>query len=275
MSRAEQPRVMLVSDLDYTMVDHSDTQHAALRAFAAVWKSHFERDSLLVFNTGRSLQLFNQLQADTPHLLRPNVLICSVGTEIYWSNDEQSEWSPDAEWSEYLDQGWDRAALLDVGQQVPGLVLQRESEQRPHKISYHVETNKGARVVAQLEEAIRGRGLRAQVISSSGVDVDVLAEMADKGGAVGFLLTRMKNQGTTPTAGVLVNGDSGNDVGMFKVPEAKGCCVGNAHEELRQFCTQANDSRFFLAKRRCAGGIIDALQHFGWLPADADVPALP
>jgi hypothetical protein len=41
--------------------------------------------------------------------------------------------------------------------------MQRESEQRPHKISYHVETNEGARVVAELEEAIRGRGLRAQV----------------------------------------------------------------------------------------------------------------
>jgi hydroxymethylpyrimidine pyrophosphatase-like HAD family hydrolase len=32
----------------------------------------------------------------------------------------------------------------------------------------------------------------------------------------------MKKQGTTPTAGVLVNGDSGNDVGMFKVRAGMG-----------------------------------------------------
>lgn len=43
-------------------VDHDDKQNAALKAFNELWKSKFAEDSLLVFSTGRSLALYNELR---------------------------------------------------------------------------------------------------------------------------------------------------------------------------------------------------------------------
>lgn len=43
---------------------------------------------------------------------------------------------PDAEWEAHLNEGWDRAAAVGVAAKLPDLEMQRESEQRPHKISY-------------------------------------------------------------------------------------------------------------------------------------------
>lgn len=42
----------------------------------------------------------------------------------------------DEEWEAYLNQGWDRAAAAAAAASHPELTLQRDSEQRPHKISY-------------------------------------------------------------------------------------------------------------------------------------------
>jgi len=43
-------------------VDHDDKEHAALKAFNELWKSKFAEDSLLVFSTGRSHHLYEELR---------------------------------------------------------------------------------------------------------------------------------------------------------------------------------------------------------------------
>lgn len=39
-----------------------------------------------------------------------------------------------------------------------------------------------------------------------------------------------------PSDGVMVCGDSGNDIELFAVPNARGCMVSNAHLELKRWC---------------------------------------
>jgi len=263
------PGVVLVSDLDHTMVDHGDSEHTALLAFNSLWKKHMEADSVLVFNTGRSLTLFLELQNEAP-LLMPDALICSVGTEIF--NRVEGSWQVDKEWELYLEADWDRSVMLGIGNSIPELTLQPESEQRPHKISYNVDGEKGPQAVQQLEKGIADSRLKAKVIYSGGMDVDVLAVRSDKGDAVQFLLSKLEKQGLVPSRGILVCGDSGNDIGMFKVKGARGCVVSNAHAELRDYCLAQNSRDIHMATKRCAGGIMEALQHFGWLPDGAQIP---
>ena len=46
----------------WRQVDHDDKEHAALKAFNELWKSKFAHDSLLVFSTGRSHKLYEELR---------------------------------------------------------------------------------------------------------------------------------------------------------------------------------------------------------------------
>ena len=45
----------------------------------------------------------------------------------------------DAEWEQFLDQGWNRRHAAGIAVGLPELELQRDSEQRPHKISYKLK----------------------------------------------------------------------------------------------------------------------------------------
>lgn len=123
------------------------------------------------------------MQKEAP-LLVPDVLVCSVGTEIFF----ESAGEADREWGRELDQGWDRQGALDAAAGIPelkqqvqfvptsaciaprrrrlhclcinqaraaqasqqlvlprllqsccGECLQAASEQRPHKLSYHLD----------------------------------------------------------------------------------------------------------------------------------------
>ncbi len=57
---------------------------------------------------------------------------------------------------------------------------------------------------------------------------------------------QMKQAGGYPTEGVLVNGDSGNDIELFCCKGVKGCIVSNAHPELRQWHETTNHDYVFV-----------------------------
>lgn len=271
-------------------MDHSDVTHDALCRFDRLWASEMSPDSLLVFSTGRSPELFAELAAEVP-LLRPDVLVCSVGTEILVAGE------PLRSWEQHLDAGgWDRESTLRAARETPGLELQRASEQRPHKISFKVrgaDAEEKARNVAELERRLEealSRGPRKsgldrgdsscapppsasppssssspfRVVYSGGEDVDVLPSRASKGHALAFLLDAIEERsGRRPAA--LASGDSGNDVELFKVPGVFGCAVANAHPELEAFCEANPSDHLFRATKRCAGGIVEALEATGLL----------
>ncbi|KAK9827782.1 hypothetical protein WJX74_001953 [Apatococcus lobatus] len=269
-------RFVLVSDLDWTMVDHDDKANSALLKFNDLWKAKLASDSLLVFSTGRSHKLFQELKTEVP-LLTPDVLVCSVGTEIFYeassSSGSSSQPEVDREWAAELDKAWDREAAVRAAASISELQPQVASEQRPHKLSYNLRTSQASaadEVIKRLQHALDAcKGLKAQIIYSGGADVDILPVSASKGKALDFLLQRMKKMGGFPTDGVLVNGDSGNDIELFIVKGVKGCIVSNAHTELRQWHDRNISDSVFLASQRAAGGIVEALSHFKLLPAAA------
>ena len=62
------------------------------------------------------------LQGEIP-LGDPDVLVCSVGTEIFF---EATGTQPvaDAKWTSKLDQGWDRQQVVDIVSGFSGLSMQ-------------------------------------------------------------------------------------------------------------------------------------------------------
>eukprot|EP00891_Asterochloris_glomerata_P006266 jgi/Astpho2/6266/fgenesh1_pm.00088_%23_25_t len=250
-------------------VDHDDKQNAALNAFNELWKSKFAEDSLLVFSTGRSLALYNELRKEVP-LGMPDVLVCSVGTEIFFekSGDGGRDPEPDKKWIGELDHDWDRAAVEEAAASFNELKPQGESEQRPHKLSFHVSVKGSAaeQLVEQLHNKIQAAGVSAKVIYSGGADLDILPQQASKGKALEFLLKEIKAAVGAPKDGVLVNGDSGNDIELFAVPGVRGCMVSNAHPELKKWYDAHKSPNLYKASRRCAGGIVEALYNFKLVP---------
>lgn len=181
------PRYCIVSDLDHTMVDHHDTQFTSLLAFNRLWTSKFAHDSLLVFSTGRSLELYKQLRTEAP-MLTPDLLICSVGTEIYHTTEQGLEL--DDEWLAELEKGWDRPQITSIVSSFVEFTPQSGSEQRPHKVSYYLDPKEGelgAAVVDRLRTQLADAHISCKVIHSGGRDVDVLPACASKGLALQFL----------------------------------------------------------------------------------------
>lgn len=260
--KLQEKRLMVVSDLDFTMVDHNDPSHDALIKFNLLWAAEFAQDSILVFSTGRSPSKFQDLKGQVP-LLTPDVLIMSVGTEIMYGESLEA----DKGWEEVLNEGWDRSAVVEEAKHFPQLRFQEESEQRPHKVSWFIDDQSQAQAAIDgISERLKSRGVRFKLIYSGGHAVDVLPEGAGKGRALEYLLRKLEEEGRKP-AFTLACGDSGNDIELFTVEAAHGVIVGNAMSELVQWYErQEKKAHIFRATERCAGGILQALQHYGAPP---------
>lgn len=245
---------LFVSDLDNTLVGDD----AALEVLNdRLVRQREQNGTKIVYATGRSLTLYRQLTTEKP-ILPPDALICAVGTEIYF-NPEDGTFDP--EWVELVSPGWDREKVVATTAHYSDLIPQPATEQGRFKASYFVSEEIAGDLIPRLETALADKGLEVKIIYSGSQDLDILPRRSDKGLAVRHLQQKwgLHDQQT------VVCGDSGNDIALFSVGQARGVIVGNARPELRQWYEQnATDYRYF-AQAACAGGILEGLKYFGWI----------
>lgn len=245
---------LFVTDLDNTLVGDDD----ALSALNQKLHQHRqEYGTKLVYATGRSRQLYHELKTEK-QLLNPDALIAAVGTEIY---DDDGQDTPDPAWSEKLSQGWDRELTVATAAHYADLVPQPDTEQRPFKISYFLSEDAAVEVLPRLKSQLAERGLDVKLIYSGSQDLDILPRHADKGLAVQFL----QQKWGIDSSKTAVCGDSGNDIALFSVGEARGIIVGNARPELLKWYKENPADYRYLAQAYCAGGILEGLHHFSFL----------
>jgi len=244
---------LFVTDLDNTLV--GDDQ-ALVELNRQLSQHRQEYGTKIVYATGRSPTLYRQLQTEK-HLLEPDALIAAVGTEIYLNGSD----TPTPAWSERLSQRWERDTVVAMTAHFADLIPQPDSEQRPFKVSFFLTQTAAVEVLPQLESLLQKQGLDTKLIYSTGLDLDILPRHSDKGLAMQFL----RQQWEIESEQTVVCGDSGNDLALFSVGEERGIIVGNAQPELLDWHSANPSAHHYLANAFCAGGILEGLNHFGFL----------
>jgi hypothetical protein len=243
--------ILFVTDLDNTLVGDDDSM-IQLNDWLEI--SRQQLGSKIAYSTGRSLTSYRQLCNEKP-LLVPDILVVSVGTEVYYVNES----NPDPAWTANLAQGWNREQVSAIANHFPELVSQPSSEQRPFKVSYFLTPTDADVVLPSLENLMRECSLEVQLVYSGSKDLDILPCQANKGMALCYLQSKF---GFT-TLQTIACGDSGNDLSMFSLAKTRGIIVANAQPELLNWhYTNPNPDRY-LATAPYAAGILEGLQHFG------------
>ncbi|MEJ2059701.1 MAG: HAD-IIB family hydrolase [Gammaproteobacteria bacterium] len=236
----------LISDIDNTLIG----DRASLRELLSVLKAHRDKVSFGVA-TGRRVELTLEALREWSVPV-PDVMITSVGTEIYYGPNL----TPDKGWAQHIDYRWEPERLRQLLDELPGLDLQPQVDQRRFKVSYFVDVGR-APPMDEIRGLLRKHDLYANVIFSHNAFLDLLPERATKGHAVRYFASKWG----IPIEHVMVAGDSGNDEDMLR-GSTLGVVVGNHSGELDHL---RRYKRVFFAGRSYAGGIVEAFKHYDFL----------
>ncbi len=238
--------LFIISDLDGTLVEGNDT--TGLDDFSKWIKENKEQ---IVFGiaSGRNKEI-TQEAFEEYHLPSPDVVICSAGTEIYYTD----KFIPDKGWDSHIDYHWKREELMNTLSKFPGIRLQEQAAQWPFKISYYVDNNFSEDDIANLHKFLDDHKLRAKVLLTHNRFLDILPFRASKGSAVRYLSYKWK----VPMEHFITAGNSGNDIDMLK-GKTRGIIVANYSPELEEL---RKNKRIYFAKSKLAKGVLEGIQHY-------------
>jgi sucrose-6F-phosphate phosphohydrolase len=233
---------LLVSDVDDTLTGDDAALVRLGAAFAAA-------PSLTVaYNSSRPCASVRQTIAANPALPVPDFLIGALGTEIEdGRSGERLE-----EYTAVLNKNWQRDAVVAIATSLD-FRPHEAVYQTPLKASYDIADEAAyQRFMAEMARA----GLRAKVIFSNRIKLDIVPEMAGKGSAIRYLVERLG----LPADRAIVAGDSGNDRDMFQTP-FRGVVVGNADADLKAL----QGDHIYFAHKDHAAGVLEGLGYWGVL----------
>lgn len=241
------PVRLFSTDLDGTLLGNAE----ATQRFKLAWQSLSSgARPFLVYNSGRLIADLCRF-VDDGTLPAGDFWIGGVGTEVF----DVAAGRPLTEFSTELARDWDLARVHAVVRTFFGVREQAPEFQSPFKSSWYLP-NASAATLRELRRQLEEAGVAANVVYSSGRDLDILPRSATKGGALRWLCARLE----VPLDQVVVAGDTGNDSSMFRLPGVRGIVVENALPELYEATV---DLPMFCSRRILADGVLDGLCHHG------------
>lgn len=274
MTRADEQRILLATDLDRTLLPNgpqpeSPEARPRFRRFVA------RPEVVLVYITGRHRALVEQAMADYD-LPLPDFVIGDVGTSVYAM--EGNEWQLDRFWSQRLADDWRHCRQTDLAGQLEDLLplrLQEPDRQTPYKLSYYAEATENPEpLLRQVRERLGRSKAHCNIVwsvnetTSTGL-LDILPVSASKLHALEFLQRQLK----IPLERTVFAGDSGNDIEVLE-SEVPAVLVANAQESVRAAAVDraaalGNSGRLYLARGdlpdlngNYAAGILEGVAHY-------------
>lgn len=245
-NKISKAKTILISDIDGTLVDGNKT--TGLNEFKT-WMQGNQNDVLFGVASGRNLEI---TKAAFSHydLPEPHIIICSAGSEIYYTN----QFVIDKGWESHIDLQWDRNELHDVLGKFSGIRLQEEAAQQKFKISYYVDDRFTEDDLANLHMLLDAKKLRAKILLTENRFLDVLPYRASKGSAVRYLSYKWR----LPLNQFITAGNSGNDFDMLK-GKTNAIVVANYSAELEEL---KKVKSVFFAKNPLAKGVFEGIHHY-------------
>ncbi|MCP4521748.1 MAG: HAD-IIB family hydrolase [Cytophagales bacterium] len=237
----------LITDIDGTLIEPAEG-NPGLKELKNLMKNRDE-DFAFALATGRNLPLVKEV-IEEEKLPLPDFIICSVGTEIYYTNGK--DYILDKGWASFLSGRWKREEIVNRLKSISWLKPQEDFAQNPLKVSYYYDEDKYDH--EQLLRVLGDIWYKVNIIPSHGKFLDFLPKRASKGNAIQYLCHKWSiNMGS-----VVASGDSGNDIDMFR-GAIKGVIVGNRSTELNDI---KPSNKIYIAEGHASEGILEGLRHY-------------
>lgn len=236
----------LITDIDYTLIGGNNDH---LQNLIELLKEHRMSIGFGVA-TGRDVtSAVDFLNEHGVH--HPDVIISSVGTEIYYGKALQYGQG----WETHISNQWDREKIVTLLQRFDFLKYQEESNQSPFKISFYMDPGKNR--LTMIHDLLSKNKCRYSLIYSGEKYLDILPYRASKGKAIRYLSYKWE----IPLGNFLVCGDSGNDEEMLR-GEPLAVVVGNYKKELEKLKGARN---VYFAESEYAGGILEGIEKYRFI----------
>lgn len=233
----------IITDIDNTLVGEDNSNLPELLQFL---KKHREQVGFGVAS-GRTVSSVKAILNEY-HMPAPDIIISSVGSEIYYGKNLHYGQG----WAAHISNKWQRRKIVELLKAFDFLTYQEEETQRPFKISYFMLPGKDR--LAKIHKVLLENKCRYNLIYSHGEYLDILPYRASKGKALRYLSYKWE----IPLRNFLVCGDSGNDEEMLR-GEPLAVIVGNYSPELEHLRETRN---VYFADGKCAGGILEGIEHY-------------